>query len=119
MTLPKVGKIYTARFIYENLQLQDEPIFTISYREKTGVIQTNISMEDISGIEEFMNSTWKYVHTTPEWVSIFHYEGEIEFLLGILDMEPMIDCFSGKVKDNEWWVTFKKFPHKQEVLSLN
>lgn len=114
MPRPVRDRIYTYAEI-QTLYLQDSPFLMVSINGTMWPVQEDEKFDAVRqapDIEGFMDTQWKYIRTTEEWIPIFHYAGErpIETFVTI---EP--DTESSDFRDNKGklWVCFKGYRQPQ------
>ena len=105
---PTRGAVYTFAEI-EKLPLRDSAFLRVCINDICGTVQD--SEGDLSTSEVWMNSRWKFLYETDEWIPIFEFhESNTVLVEQIVDFEIHIDPHADKPS---WWVTPKGFPRPQ------
>lgn len=111
---PLRNQVYSYKQIAKELELRDSPFLCFYYQNKEGVIQTShLTEEQLESVSGMLDTQWKYIRETHEWIPIFNYTGPIESLLAVIDLEPYDDKTFPERNDTTWWATPKGFPRKQ------
>lgn len=111
---PKCGTIYTYKEIVEILTLRDSPSLNFSHKNMLGVIQeSHLTQEQLLSVPGMIDTTWRYVRETLEWIPLFDYSGDINKLLEVIDIEPASEFYQSNQPITCWWATPKGFPRNQ------
>ncbi len=71
LVIPKRGEVYTMDEVYTKLKLRDSPFFMFYPDDEA---ETSVPIQDGDGQpypEEVLQTRWKFVRETEEWISIF------------------------------------------------
>lgn len=108
MTYPKRGEIYLYNEV-EAFELDDCPFYRVKIEGNSYPVQTShITREELErNCPAWLETKWRYSHTTNESIPIFNFVGTDEERDSIVDFKEVPDDFENGAC---FWVTPKSSP---------
>lgn len=113
MTQAVRGHVYTARQIYQELDLFDRPSLCFAYEGIPTIIQdSHVSEEAILAIDDgFLDTEWEFASESV-LVPIFVYCSTNSNILNFVDVVPWT-AWDGSFMEGTWWATLRDYPKVQ------
>lgn len=108
--IPVPGKVYTFAQMLK-LDLDDSPHLGFEKNGARQVIQCgHVTSDELLSVPGFAESTWRYSHTTDEWIPVFEFVGSEADIDKLVDYREVDGEFADFFPEGMLYVCPKNFP---------